>query len=108
MAPIQLPKAFADSYHEFEKYPSSLVPKETYGSLELKAIQNRLFERAPQLLVADDKTLIQVRDVADDGQAQKDNLGSDAELKAWLGDTSQPARQNGQIATKPDPRCRFV
>ncbi|KAK6836323.1 hypothetical protein PG987_006818 [Apiospora arundinis] len=96
-----------------QHFLTELALRDTYGALELRAIRNRLNERAADLFVADSDTFIQVKDVADDGRAQKKNLFSDADLKEWLGDksfpdSSDPPRQIGDIASKEDPRCRFI
>ncbi|KAK7911646.1 hypothetical protein PG985_014127 [Apiospora marii] len=113
MAHTIIPSAFAESYYAFEKYPLKLVLRESYGALESRTIRRRLLERAPDLFVADPDTLIRVKDVTDDGKAAKTNLCSDDDLKRWLGDNSfpdplNPAARCGEIATKKDPRCRFI
>ncbi|KAK7953296.1 hypothetical protein PG996_014187 [Apiospora saccharicola] len=112
MAQFILPGEFAESYKAFEKYPLKLVSNESHSILELKTICKRLRERA-QSLLSDQNTRIPVKDVADDGTALKTNICSDDDLKFWLGDASIPdsqdsSRQTGQVATKPDPRCRFI
>lgn len=105
MSIITVPHAFSKSYSHFEKYPARLVSRETYGPSRLKLIQNRINERAQDLFVEDAKTFVAIKDVHPDGRAEKRNLFSDAEIKDWIGDSSD---SESLIATKKDPRCRFV
>jgi hypothetical protein len=113
MPHIDLPSEFATSYRNSEKYPRRVVLRETYGASLLKLIRERLEERALELFVASPKTFITVKDILADGRPDQQNLFSDSEIKTWLGDTSEPdpadaTRLSGELATKPDPRCRFV
>ncbi len=113
MAPISLPEAFETSYQNYRKFPKSIVPRDVYGSHRLRELYKRLRERALELLVPDNDTLVPVKDVLRNGKAEKTNLDSDAAIKQWLGDNSTTDPQDstnhiGPIATKEDPACRFM
>jgi hypothetical protein len=108
MSTVDLPNAFVASYSKFEKYPLRLVLRDTYGLSRLRLVRKRFEERAPYLFVADSKTHVAVKDVQTDGSVEKRNLYSDLEIQDWLGVTSPASAAEGLVATKEDPRCRFV
>ncbi|KAF7531297.1 hypothetical protein G7054_g8991 [Neopestalotiopsis clavispora] len=105
MTIVTVSDAFSNSYSQLDKYPLRLVLRDTYGLSKLKLVRNRIKERAQDLFVEDPTIPVAIKDVHRDGTAEKVNLYGDAEIQEWIGDTSDV---DSLIATKKDPRCRFV
>ncbi|KAK9796448.1 hypothetical protein SCARD494_04150 [Seiridium cardinale] len=99
---------FLDSYASFESYPLNLVLKGSYGLAKLREVRERIRKQGRYIFVQDDSTSIYVRDVGHDGLPESQYLVSDREIKDWLGDTSASRVNRARLATKADPRCRFV
>ena len=127
---MNLTPEFAKSYKTFESYPTQLVYSASYPSA-LQAIQSRLAEAESNLLHKDDdKNHIPFLDLEPNGGLcyssrqntaypltflalpSKQNILSDIALKEWLGDRSivdpQTSNVTGHLATKKDPKCRFM
>jgi hypothetical protein len=128
MGTLQLPTDFQSSYENSESYPQNLVYRASYlGALQ--AYTSRLDTAVPKLLVEKDTDAnVPFRDFRPTGQGarkfsplvtsthlltykafKKQNILSDAALKEWLGDqsTTDP-NSSGSVATKVDPKCRFM
>ncbi|KAL9609994.1 MAG: hypothetical protein Q9167_005267 [Letrouitia subvulpina] len=104
---LQLPAAFANSYQEFASYPENVVHKSTYiGGLRRYRI--RLDEVQSKLFTPKDANInVPFRDLQHSGDAfHRQKIRDDNELKVWLGDES--ASDPGKLATKRDPKCRFM
>jgi hypothetical protein len=129
MSSIQLPSEFAESYANFEAYPTKLIYNTTYPS-ELALYRSR-FEATAGKLCTEDEDAIDVgfRDFDLNGQKgtcticgvrlTKSNSSIDAlnlqdvqTIKWRLGDlslnSSAAQRKIAQMVTKKDPRCRFM
>jgi len=125
---MNLTPEFAKSYKAFEDYPTQLVYSASYPSA-LQAIKSRLGEAESNLLhQGDDKNHIPFLDLEPNGGLcyssrhnavypltfsvlpSKQNILNDNALKEWLGDRSDPQTSNvtGHLATKKDPKCRFM
>ena len=126
---MNLTPEFTTSYQKFEFYPEQLVYNGSYLSA-LQTSRVRLEEAAPDLLTQDDGNIhVPFRDLdpnessysmspslyTDDlttSAPKKQNTLSDAALKEWLGDQStidaQTSNVVGELATKKDPKCRFM
>ncbi|KAJ9151304.1 Fungal specific transcription factor domain-containing protein [Pleurostoma richardsiae] len=110
---LALTPGFEKSYLNFSKYPVSLVSKSTYGRGSLELYRRRYEDRQSTLCVEEAQAKLPVRDISIDGKVAKANIFDNTELRRWLGDTSTPDPLNpanllGHLATKPDPRCRFI
>lgn len=105
MTAITVHDAFSQSYTQLEKYPLKLVLRETYGHSRLKLINKRIQERARALFVENPVLPVAIKDVYRDGTVEKVNLYGDAQIQEWIGDTSADGTL---VATKKDPRCRFM
>ena len=134
MASLQLPHSFEQSYENFESYPCNLIHKTQYPG-ELNSYKQRLDDTASKLCKQNEKDVaVPFRDfsisqnirtrqgnylhyylmipVLISSAVEKRNVFNDSGLKSWLGDTSAldplASRRTGALATKPDPRCRFM
>lgn len=109
-----LTEKFKGSYLNYQKYPLNIISVPTYGRPSLKLYRKRYLARQPTLCVGvHDQKKLPFRDISLDGQVKKQNVFTERELKLWLGDTttldpSDPTNIKGDLATKPDPRCRFM
>ncbi|ETS77789.1 hypothetical protein PFICI_09851 [Pestalotiopsis fici W106-1] len=108
MATISLPNAFSESYAQFDQYPLNIIRRDAHGTPMLSRIHDRLQERTPYLFIDDHNTNVAIADVLSDGRVDRRKLYSDVEIKKWLGDASYTGSSDISIATKKDPRCRFV
>ncbi|KAL1966201.1 hypothetical protein VTN77DRAFT_4753 [Rasamsonia byssochlamydoides] len=106
MAALPLCDAFKNSYQQLDSYPSNLLYQTTYrGALE--AFSRRLDDAAPRLFAKEEEAFVPFRDLLPSGQGfEKQNILDDNALKEWLGDRS--ATRPGVLATKKDPKCRFI
>jgi hypothetical protein len=132
---LKLPGAFELSYENFESYPEKLVCPTSYPHA-IKALKARLDALEPRLFtkrVAEIKVVFRdlfrehpgrlfcpLRALAlrtDSQEYDKWNIFDDAELKELLGDrsawtidpqTKAPRLVGGALATKVDPKCRFM
>jgi hypothetical protein len=111
---LKITKEFEKSYQNFEKYPLHLISEATYGRSSLRVYRKRYRERQSTLFVGENVVKkLPVRDIWEDGSVSKENIFDESQLKTWLGDTTGPDQNDptktvGYIATKKDPRCRFV
>ncbi|KAK7212812.1 hypothetical protein V2G26_019990 [Clonostachys chloroleuca] len=111
--PLSLPESFSDSCRKFSSYPYNLMNAQKYAPSLLAVHKGRLADGAGIQFENEDMLKIPVRDINDNGTAPKRNLISIDILRDWIGDTFEPAATNltggnGHVATKPDPRCRFI
>ena len=128
MGTLQLPADFQSSYENSVSYPQNLVYRASYPGA-LQAYTSRLNTAVPKLLIEKDTDAdVPFRDFRPTGQGarkssppvtsthlltykafKKQNILSDAALKEWLGDqsTTDP-NSSGSVATKVDPKCRFM
>ena len=116
---LQLPNAFKISYSDFSLYPQNLVYQTSYPSA-LTGYRTRLDDSSSRLFVTKDTDLdIVFRDY--NGQAferknvrgdEKKKISGDVVLREWMGDKSiiDPITCNitDVLATKKDPKCRFM
>ncbi|KFY80124.1 hypothetical protein V499_01013 [Pseudogymnoascus sp. VKM F-103] len=103
-----LPDSFKLSYEDFESYPHNLIYR-TACTAVLKAYESRLKEASSALFIGED---------GEDGAAdipfpfERRNIFNDSKLKDWIGDQSSidplVATLTGELATKSDPKCRFI
>jgi hypothetical protein len=127
---LQLPEAFERSYCDFESYPKNLVYQTSYrGALEAYAV--RLDNAEPDLFTSNEQEVdFPVRDSSPTGIGRfshasivsqllihegfdaNRNIHDDEALKRWLGDQSAvdpvTLKPAGNLATKADPKCRFM
>src|SRR2546423_1455454 len=116
MGTLQLPDAFKEAYKDLESYPSNLLYQPSYrGALQVHTA--RLTNAAPRLFISNDADIhVPVRDMLPTAQggnfeADKRNIFNDAKLREWLGDTATVNANGapvGGIATREDPKCRFM
>jgi hypothetical protein len=127
---MNIPPSFVHSYKEYETYPCHPVYRSS-SSFALDSYKARLDEVAPELFTSDDaETDVRVLDSPlGGGQGQyypsgalwssltrvdftEETVIGDIALKACLGDDSivEPltGRWIGPVATKKDPKCRFM
>ena len=108
---MQLPDAFRNSYINFKTYPKNLVYQTSYPAT-LVGYHTRLENVSQRLLVGQDiEQNVVFRDFT--GQAfERQNVCGDALLKKWIGDISiakvTTPNVAGSLATKKDPKCRFM
>jgi hypothetical protein len=109
---LRLPDCrFKDSYKACESYPQSLVYQTSYPAA-VKLCRARLDNASQSLFTtAGGEVHVPFRDF--NGQSfEKRNITSDNKLKEWIGDhsTTDPATSKvvGELATKRDPKCRFM
>jgi hypothetical protein len=128
MATIEVPLDFKTSYGLFEAYPENLVHKTAFPPA-LKAYAERLAISSPIMFTRnDDDTDISFRDLDTNGQGRflagyhdfllivkaflRQNVFGDDKLKSWLGDKSKLDSSisgvEGEVATRRDPKCRFM
>jgi hypothetical protein len=124
----QLPVSFQLSYENFESYPQNLVYKTTYTAV-LKAYAARLEEASSTIFTEKDEDAdVPFRDFRGQGKFshycsmssrlisgaafERRNILKDAKLKEWIGDNSSidplTSTRTGALATKTDPKCRFM
>lgn len=103
-----LQDSFSNSYSKFEDYPRNLILSGTYDRSKLEWIHNRLEERTRHLFVDDKGTDVHIEDVSSNGLIIRKKLSSDMDLQEWLGAMYQAGPSETLVATKMDPRCRFV
>jgi hypothetical protein len=120
---LQIPSAFRDSYDKFDAYPTNILLKTTYP-LALKAhavrlgnLKSRLFHKTQCFVPFHDFTGIgmlsplvlglPLMSPGPNAGIHVKNIANDSELKEWLGDYSR-STPHGGIATKPDPKCRYM
>lgn len=124
----ELPDPFKLSYKDFESYPHNLIYRTTCTA-ELKAYEARLDEASPTLFIEEDEAAdVPFRDFGERGKFshspssglaltpcaafERRNIFNDSKLKDWIGDRSSidplVATLTGPLATKPDPKCRFM
>jgi hypothetical protein len=111
MANFALPPAFARSCANFDKYPFNILLRHIHGAYQLRAADERLRSREPELLSLENDTHIATKDVLPDGRAQKLMLVSEKEVQEWLGITLSTNATDGTeviVASKADPRCRLM
>lgn len=114
---LTIPTDFSDSYLMFQKYPHFIVSSAAYGPT-LCSFRDRLNRKKGKLFTENPTdVVIPVREIQKGAQGRfevsKRNLLSEQKLKEWLGDTyerdnNNPAKFVGALATRPDPRCRFM
>jgi len=127
---MNIPPSFAHSYQRYESYPCEPVYR-TSSSFALKAYKDRLDAAAPKLCMSNDAaTNVPVLDSPSQGgqgQCKRDDslqrhltiadfseetITGDGALKAHLGDQSaiDPLHLTwvGPVATRRDPKCRFM
>lgn len=131
-----LPDNFKLSYEDFESYPHNLMYR-TACTAVVKAYEARLDEVSPKasskasstLFIGEDEAAdIPFRDFRGRGKFshlylkfsaltpfaafERRNIFNDSKLKDWIGDQSSidplVATLTGELATKPDPKCRFM
>lgn len=127
MGTLQLPADFQSSYENSVSYPQNLVYRASYPGA-LQVYTSRLDTAVKLLVEKDIDADVPFRDFRPTGQGarkssplvtsiylltykafKKQNIFSDAALKEWLGDqsTTDP-NSSGFVATKVDPKCRFM
>ncbi|KAL8754822.1 MAG: hypothetical protein Q9199_004065 [Rusavskia elegans] len=110
---MQIPDAFQHSYQDFETYPRNICNHNAYPGI-LQAYAHRLDGAASRLLTESEaEVFVPFRDLFSAGQGPAThNIFDDDALKKWLGDQSSidpiTSQRNGMIATKVDPKCRFI
>jgi hypothetical protein len=127
---MNIPPSFVHSYERFESYPRDLVYKSS-SSFALEAYKTRLDEAAPKLCVSDDShsNVPFLDSPLPGGQGERyycdiqlasltiadfteEVVRGDTTLKVYLGDQSaidpSTLRWIGPVATKKDPKCRFM
>lgn len=126
-----LPDTFKLSYEDFESYPHNLIYR-TSCTAVLKAYQSRLKEASSALFIGEDgedgAADIPFRDFRGRGKFshlylkfsvltpcaafERRNIFNDSKLKDWIGDQSSidplVTTLTGELATKSDPKCRFM
>jgi hypothetical protein len=128
MGTLQLSDDFIKSYTEFNSFPLNLVHKATYFGAQ-QAYVDRLNDTSSRLFTQRDDVEVPFRDLLPSGQSKvaqfcgrpkfllsagfvKRYIIDDNKLKDWLGDNSVvgPNTQttSGELATKADPKCRFM
>ena len=134
MGRVHVPEVFERSYEAFETYPHNLVHQAAYPPV-LKAYTERLNSAASTLFVGKDaegdvsfRDLVPEEDIGPDGRGEpsallfvtllrrqefiRQNVFGDERLKAWIGDLStvdpSSSKLVGDVATKKDPKCRFM
>jgi hypothetical protein len=128
MATIEAPGDFKKSYGLFETYPRNLVHKTAFPPA-LKVYAARLDSFSPTMFKRDDANVnVSFRDLDTNGQGRflagchdflltakafvGQNVFGDDKLKSWLGDQSKldssTSRVEGEVATRRDPKCRFM
>lgn len=131
----ELPDPFKLSYRDFESYPRNLIYRTTCMA-EIKAYEARLDEASPTLFIRENEAAdgedkaadVRFRDFGERGKYShspfsgsaltpcaafaKHKIFNDPKLKDWIGDQSSidplVATLTGPLATKPDPKCRFM
>ncbi|KFY09750.1 hypothetical protein V492_05364 [Pseudogymnoascus sp. VKM F-4246] len=100
-----LPEPFKVSYEDFQSYPNNLIYKPTCEKI-LEEYKRRLDEASSRLFIGEDE------DAYVPFHMEKCNIFTDSELKNWIGDQSSidplTAMRTGALATKTDPKCRFI
>ena len=127
---MNIPQTFVHSYRRYESYPCEPIYK-TSSSFALEEYKARLDEAAPKLCMSTDATTnIPILDSPLPGQQgqckcdelvrrpltsadfSEETITGDVGLKAHLGDQSaiHPLHLTwvGPVATKTDPKCRFM
>ncbi|CAO1606007.1 hypothetical protein XANCAGTX0491_009506 [Xanthoria calcicola] len=110
---MQIPDVFQHSYEVFETYPRNICNHSAYPGI-LQAYANRLDGAASRLLTESEAEVsVPFRDFVSASQdPDTHNIYGDDALKKWLGDQSSidpnTSQCNGMIATKTDPKCRFI
>jgi hypothetical protein len=129
MGTPELTDRFRSSYESFKSYPNNLVYQTSYSGA-LQTYVTRLGNAEGILFIEDgEKIFVPFRDLGLAGQCtfptwffrisanfpkahQKQNIMSDTALEEWLGYHSNidppTSRHVDSIATKEDPKCRFM
>ncbi|KFY48912.1 hypothetical protein V495_00927 [Pseudogymnoascus sp. VKM F-4514 (FW-929)] len=106
-----LPDSFELSCAGFESYPQNLVYKTTCKAV-LTAFEDRLNEESLRLFIKEGEVaVVYFRDFGD-RTFRRQRIANDSELKEYIKDQSlsdplETAR-TGDLAAKPDPKCRFI
>lgn len=131
MAASLISVPFQLSYEEFEDYPHNLIyrPSCTAISKAYKARLDELDVASLKLFIEDDEVAdVPFRDFIGPGKLsrcppktyvltsrvafERRNIFNDSKLKDWIGDKSSTdpleTTDPAELATKPDPKCRFM
>ena len=108
----QLLDKYRISYQDFESYPRNLTYQTSYPAAVL-AYRTRLDTGSTRLFTTIDDEDVPFRDFNSTTNAfERQNVRSDAALQQRLIDHSTidplTATVMGNLASKPDPKCRFV
>jgi len=112
MGTVRLPEAFKRSYADPSSFPLNLVHKASYFGAQ-QAYVDRLNDASLRIFTQKNDAEVPFRDLLPSGQGFiKRYIIDDVKLKDWLGDGSvidpNTATLSGELATKADPRCRFI